>query len=315
MSWDDFIEQRIFRPLGMTRSTTRAAVVETRDNVAASHTQVDGRVAAVARRNYDNLGGAGSVFSSVRDMAQWIRLHLNGGEYEGTRLLAPGTVRELHTPQMVIRSDSTSDRMFPDTHLRAYALGWVVEDYHGRKLVQHSGSLNWTRTQVGMVPESGIGVVVIATQSSSNLQLAVMYRVIDALLGLPARDWSAEYLELAQRGRERSAESARELEQGRIAGTTPSLAPTAYAGTYTSELYGDVRVTAESGRLVLSYAPDYIADLEHWHHDTFRGTWRRPGFGRGFVTFGLDRRGRASRLELEGFGEFARVRGAAATDR
>ena len=303
MSWDDFIAERVFAPLGMTRSTTRAAVVETRDNVAASHTNVDGRVEAVPRRNYDNIGGAGAAFSSVRDMAQWIRLHLNGGTYEGRRLLSPATMRELHMPQVVIRPDTATERMFPDTHLRAYALGWNVQDYHGHKLVHHSGSLNWTRTQIGMVPAEDIGVVVIANYGSSNLQLAVMYRVIDALLGLPARDWSAEYLEMARRARERSAEAPG---SERITGTTPSLALEDYAGTYTSELYGDIELRLEDGRLVLEYAPDYVADLEHWHHDTFRASWRREGFGRAFVTFGLDRRARVVRMELDGFGEFRR---------
>lgn len=315
MSWDDFIEQRLFRPLGMTRSTSHAADVETRDNVSGSHTRVNGAVRAVARRDYDNLGGAGAVFASVRDMAQWIRLHLNDGVYEGTRLLESRTLQELHTPQMVIRTDTTYQRMFPNTIMRAYALGWIVQDYHGRKLVHHSGSLNNTRTQVGMVPSEGIGVVVITNLGSSNLQLAIMHRVLDALMGLPQRDYSAEYLELARRGEERSARSAREVEESRVPNTRPSLDLAGYAGTYESELYGNVTIALEDGRLVLRYAPDYIADLEHWHHDTFRGTWRTRGFGRSFVNFGLDRRARAVRLELDGFGEFRRVNRDASADR
>src|SRR5690606_20476669 len=248
----------------------RHAVVEARDNVAASHTRVDGSVMSVARRNYDNIGGAGAVFSSVHDMAQWLRLHLNGGTIEGTRLLAPETMRELHMPQTVIRPDTVGERMFPNTNLRAYALGWIVQDYHGRKLVHHSGSINYTRTHIGMVPSENIGVVVIANLSSSNLQQAVMFRVLDALMGLPQRDWSAEYLELAKRAEYRSNVRMRETERARIANTQPSLALGRYAGTYRSELYGDAHVAVEDGRLVLQYAPDYIADLEHWHHDTFR---------------------------------------------
>lgn len=315
MSWDDFIAQRLFRPLGMTRSTTRAAEVERSDNVSGSHTRVNGDVQAVARRNYDNLGGAGSVFASVRDMAQWIRLHLNDGVYEGTRLLESRTLKELHSPQMVIRTDTTYERMFPNTTMRAYGLGWIVQDYHGRKLVHHSGSLNNTRTQVGMVPSERIGVVAIANLGSSNLQLAIMHRVLDALMGLPERDYSAEYLELAKRGEERSARTAREVEEARVPDTRPSLELAGYAGTYESELYGDVTIALEDGRLVLRYAPDYIADLEHWHHDTFRAAWRTRGFGRSFVTFGLDRRARAVRLELDGFGEFGRANRDTSADR
>lgn len=304
--WDDFISRRIFQPLGMTRSTTRAAVVETRGNVASSHTEVDGEVLAVPRRNYDNIGGAGAIFSSSRDMAQWVRLHLAGGMWNGQRLLSDSVLAEMYTPQTVIRIDSTATRMFPSTRFKAYGFGWNVQDYQGRKLINHSGSINYTRTQVGMIPEDGIGVVVIANLSSSNLQLALMYRVLDALMGVEPTDWSAEYLELAHRGDQRAAQSADRLAASRIQGTTPSVPLERYEGTFTNDVYGDIRVRREGEGLVLDYAPMYVADLEHWHHDTFRAVWRRPGAGRSFITFSLDERARITALDLEDFGTFAR---------
>jgi CubicO group peptidase (beta-lactamase class C family) len=308
-TWDDLVELRIFRPLGMTRSTTRAALVETRDNVATSHIRVDGRPVAVPRRNYDNLGGAGAAFSTVHDLARWVRMHLHGGTFEGTRLLSAATLAELHTPQTIIRIDSVAARMFPSSHLRAYALGWNVQDYHGRKLVHHSGNVNWTRTQIGMLPGEGVGVVVIANLNTSSLQHALMYRVLDAFLGLPPRDWSAEYLVLARRADERAAERRREIEAARIADTLPSHVLEQYTGTYASELFGELRIALEDGRFVLRYAPDYIADLEHWHHDTFRGNWRRAGSGSAFVTFSLDARARVTSVDVEDLGEFRRVAG------
>jgi CubicO group peptidase (beta-lactamase class C family) len=307
VSWDDFVQQRIFTPLGMTRSTTRSAVVDTRANVATAHTRPGGRLLVMERRNYDNIGGAGAAWSSVHDMAQWVRLQLNEGSAGGRQLLRRETVREMHAPQTIIRGDTVTDRLFPNTHFRAYGLGWRMEDYHGRKVVHHSGSINWTRTHVGMIPSEGIGVVVIANLSTSNLQQAIMYRVLDALLGLPERDWSAEYLLLARRSEEAAARRAREVEASRVAGTAPSLPTASYAGRYSHELFGDVTIDVEAGGLVLRYAPDYTADLEHWHHDTFRGAWRRTGFGQAFVTFALDSRARAASLELEGFGRFVRA--------
>ncbi|MDP2957197.1 MAG: serine hydrolase [Longimicrobiales bacterium] len=305
--WDDFVAERIFQPLGMTRSTTRAAAVETRGNVAASHTRVGGKVTSVSRRNYDNIGGAGAVFSSAHDMGQWVRLHAGGGAVAGTRLLSDSVVKEMRQPHNPLRVDSVAHRLFPDTKFRAYALGWNVQDFRGRTLVHHSGSINYTRTHVGFIPEEGIGFVAMANLTTSDLQMALMYRVLDALLGVPPTDWSAEYLTLAHRGDERSARSARELEAARLQGTIPSVALEQYAGTYESVLYGEARVTVEGGKLVLAYAPNYVADLEHWHHDTFRGVWRRPDFGRDFVTFSLDERARITALELDGFGTFRRA--------
>ena len=304
LSWDDFLEQRLFRPLGMTRTTTRAAVVETRDNVASSHTRVDGRVQPVSRRNYDNIGGAGAVFSSVHDMAQWVRMHLNGGTYNGTRVLSTGALKEMYTPQTIMRTDTTAERMFPHTHFRAYGLGWFLQDYHGHKMVHHSGSLNWTRTHVMMIPERRIGVVAIANYGGSNLQLALAYRIIDALLGVPRTDWSAEYLALSRRGQSTTSPAP---DRGRAANTTPSLALAEYAGRFTNELYGDIQLALDNGKLVMRYAPDYAADLEHWHHDTFRARFRRAGLGSALMTFTLNHQGRVASFELEGFGEFRRV--------
>ena len=308
MGWDDFVAQRIFAPLDMARSTTRAAVVEDRTNVSSSHAPVDGTVQVVPRRDYDDIGGAGAIWSSVHDMAQWVRMHLNGGTYDGKRLLSDTALAEMYTPQTLIPIDSVTRRMFPAMHLRAYGLGWDVQDYRGRTLIDHSGSINYTRTQVGMIPSEGIGVVVIANLSSSDLQLALMYRVLDALMGEKPTDWSAEYLALAQRAEARSELREQELQASRLRGTMPSLPLDDYAGTYSSDLWGDLTVTHEGNGLVLHYSPDFVADLEHWHHDIFRAKWRRAGDGRSFATFTLDERGRITAVELEDFGTFQRGR-------
>jgi hypothetical protein len=165
---------------------------------------------------------------------------------------------------------------------------------------------------VGMIPEEGIGVVVLTNLTSSRLQTALMYRVFDALLGIPETDWSAEHLALAARSNARSEEAEAERNRSRARGTRPSLPLADYAGTYADSLYGEVDVALEDGGLVLRYSTDYVADLEHWHHDTFRAAWRRAGFGHSFVTFPLDTRGRARTLELDGFGAFGRVTARAA---
>jgi hypothetical protein len=119
-------------------------------------------------------------------------------------------------------------------------------------------------------------------------------------------DWSAEYLALASRGNGRAGRAADRLAASRLKDTTPSAPLDRYAGTFTSDVYGDVRVRREGPGLVLDYSPTYVADLEHWHHDTFRAVWRRPGAGRSFVTFTLDELARITALDLEDFGNFAR---------
>jgi hypothetical protein len=168
--------------------------------------------------------------------------------------------------------------------------------------------VNLMRTQVGLIPEAGIGFVAMTNLTSSELQTALMYRVFDALLGLPETDWSAEYLELERRAGVRSNQRAAERAASRIRGTKPSLDLDAYAGAYADSLFGEVRIEREGDGLVLRYSPEYVADLRHWHLDTFRAVWRRADEGPDFVTFTFDERGRVRDLTLEDFTTFDRVR-------
>ena len=310
-SWDTLLEERFFGPLGMERSTTRTAVVEARGNSAHAHTRIEGDVHAIPRRDYDAIGGAGAAWSSVHDMARWIRLHLARGTFEGERLLSEARFDEMYAPHTVIGIDSTTTRLHPSNHFAAYALGWRVQDLHGRKVVQHSGSINYTRTQVTLVPEEGIGVVAVANLSSSNLQLALSHWILDALQGREPEDWSGAYLELAQRSDSASARSAADLEAARLPDVGPSLPLEAYTGRYDDALFGEMRIVREemaSGTgLVLHYSPEYVADLEPWHQDIYRATWRRPGAGRTFVRFTLDTRGRVTEAVAEGYATFRRV--------
>src|SRR6185295_11910011 len=93
-SWDDFLKERIFTPLGMTSTSTTVRALRDQPDVAEPHELRNGAPATVPYRQIDNIGPAGSINSNVLDMAQWIRLHLNGGKVGGQVLLKPETERE-----------------------------------------------------------------------------------------------------------------------------------------------------------------------------------------------------------------------------
>ncbi|HEV2132016.1 MAG TPA: serine hydrolase [Longimicrobiaceae bacterium] len=305
-TWDNFMGERLFRPLGMTRSSTTVHALQGMENVATPHERIENAVRPIPWRSYDNLGAAGSVNSSVHDMAQWIRLNLNRGEYRGQRLLSDSVVKEMQTPQTVIRTDTLAERLYPHTHFRAYGLGWSLQDYRGHKMVHHGGALDGMRTHVAMIPEEKLGVVVIANMEPTTLHVALVYRILDAYLGAPARDWSADLLAVANRQRREAEQRQDSIAQARVAGTSPSLPLERYAGSYSGEMYGQMQVAHEDGRLVLRFGPSWAGDLEHWHYDTFRVTWRDPSMGRSFVTFALNAAGRVERMQIENFGDLTR---------
>jgi CubicO group peptidase (beta-lactamase class C family) len=298
-SWDDFVKERIFKPLEMTASTTSVAALPAGGNVAAAHEEIDDKVQPVPYRNVDNIGPAASINSNVAEMAQWVRLHLHDGVRNKERLLSSGTVREMQTPQTVIRLEGAQARLSPESHFAAYGLGWFLQDYRARKLVQHGGSIDGMTACVALMPEENLGLVILATRGGTLLPVALMYQVLDAYLRAPPRDWSARFLKQVKADEATARADDKKTEERRVKGTAPSLPLARYVGTYKDALYGTVTVTREKEKLVATLGPPLVADLEHWNYDTFRGTLRDRTLGKLFVTFGLDPRGQPRELKLD----------------
>ena len=307
-SWDDFIKERLFAPLGMTRSSTSIAALQGMDDVATPHTRIDGTMQPIRWPNFDNVGSAGSVNSCVLDMAQWVRVNLNDGVYDGKRLLSPEVIREIQTPQTVIRLDSLDRALWPSNHFAAYGFGWTLRDFLGCKLIQHDGALDGMRARVVLVPEEKLGFVILFNSSNTNLHASIAYWILDRELGGPARDWSAELLKVVKERREKGDAQDKKREAERAKGTHPSLPLDKYVGTYENAMYGPAKVLMENGGLVLDFNPSYIGDMKHWQYDTFEVVWHDKSLGKDFVTFTLDVDGHVNELRWEGLAVFRRAK-------
>jgi CubicO group peptidase (beta-lactamase class C family) len=306
-SWDDVVKDRIFAPLGMHSSLTSVDPLPSLSNVARPHTRIEDKVTPVAYRDIDNIGPAGSINSNVRDMAQWVRLQLGDGTVGGTRVISQRNLREMHSPHTIIPIDTAGERLYPETHFRAYGLGWFLEDYRGRKVIHHGGNIDGMSALVAMMPEEDVGLVILTNMNGSGLPALVMRRIFDLYLGGAGRDWSREILAFTKQRMEQAAERQRAAEAARAENTRPSLSLERYAGTYHDDMYGDVVITHDGGRLRVNAGPSFIADLEHWHYDTFRATWQDRVLGRTFLTFALNARGEPATLNVEGLAEFTRA--------
>ena len=302
-SWDAFVRERLLVPLGMNRTTTSITGFRPADNIAAPHNELEGRMRVVRYSNVDGAGAAAALNSSVADMAEWLRLQLGRGTYQGRRIFSPQASREMWQPTTIVPLSEQAESFNPTQHFNAYGLGWFLSNYQGRKVVTHSGGLDGMISRVGLLPEENLGVVVL-TNSETPLSTALMYKVFDTFLGVPRRDWSANYLARHRQAEAAAEAEARKTEEARVTGTRPSLALGKYAGTYGGEMYGEARVAEEQGRLVLRLAPaaNFVGDLEHWHYDTFRLRWRASvsyPFPRGFVTFGLNASGQVDEMKID----------------
>jgi CubicO group peptidase (beta-lactamase class C family) len=306
--WDDVVRERIFVPLGMNASSTSIRKFAGVDNVASPHSKIDDKLQKVAWRNIDNIGPAGSINSNAIDMAQWLRMNLGGGMYENKKILSAAVVKEMQTPQTVIRIEGNNERLYPEAHFLNYGLGWFLSDFRGRKLVEHGGAIDGMRSEVAMLPEEKLGVVILTNRHGSVLPHVLMYRVLDAYLGVTAkRDWSAEILKKMNALEVQAKAAEKKIEDDRVKGTSPSLALEKYAGTYQNEMYGETKFVVKDGKLTSEFGPHFNGDLQHWHYDTFRVVWRDRMEGRGFVVFKLNAKGQPETVTIDGLGDFTRM--------
>lgn len=305
-TWDEWIARRIFRPLGMTRSNTSVTALDGMANVASPHAVLADRPRTIPYRDIDNIAPAGSINSSVLEMTYWMRMMLNDGEYADARILSPEVVRTVWTPHAITGGGVPTSETFPTTHFSTYGLGWGLRDYAGHFLATHTGGIDGMLSQVALLPEEELGIVVLTNTSPNSAYNAITYPIIDGYLGRPERDWNAVFLDQARRGEEQAAKRRAEREQSRVSGTSPTLPLAEYAGTYENPMYGELCVALEDGDLVVRRHTAFVGSAEHWHYDMFVIHWRDPVVDDIPITFRLDARGAVAVADVAQLGEFTR---------
>ena len=295
-SWEDFVSSRILKKVGMTGSTVRHSDAARGGNVATPHAAVDGRVMPIKPFDSDNTNPAGGINSNAEDMAKWMITLLGRGKLaDGSRLFSEGTFKQITTlvtpmPIPDVPPDAPPAVASLRPNFNGYALGLVVRDYRGRKVLTHTGGLPGYVSKVLLLPEIDMGVAVLTNQESGEAFEAISYKVADHYLAAPATDWLALFTKLSQRQQSSFQDAERKADQSRNRTSRPSLPLARYAGTYRDTWYGDIAIEAQGDTLVMKFTrtPSLVGDLEHWQYDTFVVRWRdRELRADAFVTFAL----------------------------
>jgi CubicO group peptidase (beta-lactamase class C family) len=269
--WDEYMSTRVFRPLGMTRTETSVKSFAMIENVATPHLRVDGVTLATEFADQDNIGPAASVCSSARDLSQWLMMMANGGRYNDKQFLQGDVLKELLKPHILMPADPVhGEHVF-----NAYGLGLVLWDYHGNRIAAHSGMAGHTVAMIGFVPEKRVGAVVLTNHRRCLFHYAAFRRALDLFCGLPLADLDSANKQLLEKFVASQNEVVQRREASRDPGKKSTLLQSAYCGHF-SGAYGQIAaIEMDSDQLVLKYG-NLIADVTHWHDDTFRARLRQP---------------------------------------
>ncbi len=264
-TWEENTRERIFIPLGMTNSNFSVRDSQkTADFALPYKEEKDDALKEIPFRNIDLVGPAGSINSSVHDMLPWLRLNLNKGKHGERRIINASTLADIHSPQMA--TGAGVER--PEISQGIYCLGWVIATARGHRTLVHGGGIDGFTTQVAILPDDGLGVVIFANLNGTGCPSVVLGHAVDRVLGLDPIDWRGEALAKRKKGKETDKEAEENKSLTRKSGTTPSHPLGEYGGQFEHAGYGPLQIKLRDEKLEAIFN-GMTAVLEHWHYDVF----------------------------------------------
>lgn len=307
-TWDGFIKERIFAPLGMTRSNTSTNELRAGENVVSAHAMSEGKLTAIPFNNLDNIAAAGAINSNVAEMAKWLIAQLDNGKYRAAdgsekRLFSLRQNQEMWSAQTILPINQNPPPALAalKPNFSAYGLGWGLQDYRGHKVVSHTGGLAGMVSKVTLIPDLRLGIVVLTNQEEGGAFNAVSWRLVDHYLSAPVTDWTNAYRDVRNAQLQSAAGAVKQQAAKRNSQSKPSLAATGYVGVYRDAWYGDMTISSVSDKLTLRFnrTPLLVGELEHWQYDTFIVHWReRTLLADAYLTFSLKPDGSIEQMKM-----------------
>jgi CubicO group peptidase (beta-lactamase class C family) len=302
-TWDEFIKERLFTPLGMQHTYPNyTASVGEPSHITPHFMNDDSIVKPIRFIEYKGIDAAGGVWSCVDDINKWVLCLLDSTKINGKPLLKPETYAMLFTPASMV----TPSQFYPTSklikpHWTTYGLGWFQEDYRGKMVNFHTGSLDGAVAICGLINDEHFGVYIFANRDHTEMRHALMYKAMDLWVwGDTKNDWSKDMFDMYNGMAVAAKKETKDFEAKRVLNTKPSLALKEYTGAYSNEVYGAANIALNSDSLTLTFPNNVVVNLSHWHYNTFLGKFESDWNGKDWLTFSLNAEGKVSGFSFLG---------------
>jgi CubicO group peptidase (beta-lactamase class C family) len=305
MSWDEFIEGRIMKPLGMTSSAANYFRLKDKSNVIDPHAPLNGKVQVIGRDFSTTADAAGGIYSNIHDMCRWVNMQLSEGAFgykQGQQLFSKETHLEMWTLQTSIPIHGPTPY---NTHMGGYGLGWFLSDGKGFLQVSHTGGLAGIVTQVTLIPELKLGIIVLTNQQSGAAFTAITNSIKDFYYDMPAVDRVQQMYE-SERSNKSGANEITEAIWKEIEShselTFPASTKDVFTGKFFDDWFGEVTIANHGKNLWFSSkrSPRLRGEMFFYKGNTFVVKWNdRSMDADAFVMFSLDENGKASGFTMK----------------
>ncbi|MFM7770982.1 MAG: serine hydrolase, partial [Bacteroidota bacterium] len=265
-TWDEFVSQEIFKPLGMARTNTSVAAFQKGDDIAAPHNEVFGKNVPIAYVNWDNIGPAGSINSCVEELSNWMMLQLNKGTWKGRKYWEEGRALEMWEYAITKPVTNWQREHMPTRHVNGYGLGWELMEYGGRKIVNHGGGYDGMISKTVLIPDLNLGFVML-TNSNNSLPSAMTFEFLDLFLNVNPKSGVLKLLAPKKEEIKAADGQASEMAFYAVSGKVEGL--------YRSEMYGDVEVIKKGDSYKIDFKPTALfkGNLYHLGNERFALDW------------------------------------------
>ena len=263
--WADLSDEVLYRPLGMTSTSSRFGDYTNRSDKAVGHVKVDGGYQPRYTRNPDAQSPAGGVSASVNDMSRWLTMMLGDGRYDGRTIVDPEALLPALTPQMVSNPPTE-----PAMRSGFYGFGFNISTSPaGRVHLSHSGAFELgAATNLVIIPAADVAIIALTNAVPTGVPETLTAEFTDLVeFGEVRQDWRTLYAE---------AFAGMDTPFGELAGKQPPSDPAparplpSYAGTYANAYWGPATVAVRDDGLALTLGPrGDTYPLRHWDGDTF----------------------------------------------
>lgn len=304
--WDEFVQERIMKPLGMKHSAGLYPNLKNTDNVAAPH-KIEGEE-LITFDPYVKPGGgfgaAGGIYSSVADLIPWVQMHLNEGVYgDSTVLISHKSHDALWTAQTNMFFDATPEGPYKQ-HYSSYGLGFQLFDQGGYSIVQHSGGLPGMLSMVTMIPEMDAAIIVLTNCAPGGYSfLSITNEIKDVLIDVDGRDWieaASNYVSANSFKSNAVVDSVwAQVEANKIY----EINYGEYTGTYKDKWFGDVVIEVKDGKLWFTCvrSPKLNGQMQFYEDKTFAIKWEYQDMDcDAFATFSFEDSPVAQGIKMKG---------------
>ncbi len=303
-SWIDFVTDRILLPLGMTHSAAVFDALKDKSNIIDGHIPVNGQLQTTPLRSLNIVGAAGGINSCIADLSKWVLMQLAHGKYGdqlNKQLFSERVHEEMWTPQTIIPVRNPGPY---NTHFSAYGLGFGISDVKGYKQISHTGGLEGMVTQITMIPELNLGIIVLTNQQEGGAFASITNQIKDGYFNIKGTDRVTELANARQRQQamtDRITDSVwHEIDEIRKAAAKIDFS--LYTGTYRDNWFGDVVISLKNGRYWFDSkrSPKLTGELFPYRGNTFVVKWKdRSMDADAFVNFRLDINGKAAGISMQ----------------